>query len=157
MWGTPIYDRSGAVEFTIAAFADISDRRAAERALADQASLLDLAHDAILVWDADQVITFWNRGAERTYGFSRDEAVGQNVTELLHTEYPGPQADREAELDATGNLAGRDGADPEGRTTHRAGQPVGRPAVTRTAPGPPPWRSTGTSPPRRTPNVTRAA
>ena len=38
------------------------------RPLSDQASLLDPAHDAILVRDAGQVIPFWNRGAERTYG-----------------------------------------------------------------------------------------
>jgi PAS domain S-box-containing protein len=106
VWGTPIYDRAGAVEFTVAAFADISDRRAAERALSDQASLLDLAHDAIFVWDARHVITFWNRGAERTYGFTRAEAVGCIATDLLHTEYPRPGSDLEAELDASGSWQG---------------------------------------------------
>jgi PAS domain S-box-containing protein len=106
VWGTPIRDRAGAVEFTVAAFADISDRRAAERALSDQASLLELAHDAILVWDAGHVITFWNHGAERTYGFTRAEAVGRIATELLHTEYPSPGADLEAELDASGSWQG---------------------------------------------------
>jgi len=106
VWGTPIYDRVGAVEFTVAAFADISDRRATERALFEQASLLDLAHDAILVWDAAHVITFWNHGAERTYGFTRAEAVGCIATDLLHTEYPSPGADLEAELDASGSWQG---------------------------------------------------
>ena len=106
VWGTPIRDRAGAVEFTVAAFADISDRRAAERALFDQASLLDLAHDAILVWDAGHVITFWNRGAERTYGFTRGEAVGRTVSELLNSECTAPMADLEAELDTTGSWQG---------------------------------------------------
>ena len=106
VWGTPIYDRSGQVEFAIAAFADISERRVTERVLSDQASLLDLAHDAIIVWDAAHVITFWNHGAERTYGFTREEAVGCLATDLLHTEYPSPGADLEAELDASGSWQG---------------------------------------------------
>src|SRR5664280_2572523 len=76
VWGTPICGPTGTVDYTIAAFTDVSDRKAADRALADQASLLDLAHDAILVRDAGQVITFWNRGAERTYGFTRGPSVG---------------------------------------------------------------------------------
>ena len=118
VWGTPIYDRAGAVEFTVAAFADISDRRATERALSDQASLLDLAHDAIFVWDAGHVITFWNHGAERTYGFTREEAIGRTVSELLNSEYPAPMADLEAELDVSGSWQG------ELVQTRRAGQRI---------------------------------
>ena len=104
VWGTPICGPAGAVDYTIAAFADVSERKAAERALADQASLLDLAHDAILVRDAGQVISFWNRGAERTYGFTRGEAVGQVASGLLRTEYPA--GDPDAELAGSGSWQG---------------------------------------------------
>jgi len=104
VWGTPICGPTGAVDYTIAAFTDVSDRKAAERALADQASLLDLAHDAILVRDAGQVITFWNRGAERTYGFTRGEAVGRVASALLRTDYPA--GDPDAELAGSGSWQG---------------------------------------------------
>lgn len=50
--------------------------------------LLDLANDMILVKDFSGKIVFWNRGAERTYGFPREEALGKLSFELLQTEYP---------------------------------------------------------------------
>lgn len=104
VWGTPICGPTGTVDYAIAAFTDVSDRKAAERALADQASLLNLAHDAILVRDAGQVITFWNRGAELTYGFTRGEAVGQVASGLLRTE--NPAGDPDAELAGSGSWQG---------------------------------------------------
>ena len=106
MGHTDLRGRPGRWNSPSAAFTDISARKAAERALADQASLLDLAHDAILVWDAGQVITFWNHGAERTYGYTRAEAVGRIASELLRTEYPAPMADLDAELDGSGSWQG---------------------------------------------------
>lgn len=51
-----------------------------------QAALIDQAYDAVLVWDWTGPITFWNRGAERLYGYSYQEAAGQLSHELLHTE-----------------------------------------------------------------------
>jgi PAS domain S-box-containing protein len=50
-----------------------------------QASLIDQAFDAVLVWDWNGPITFWNRGAERLYGFPRAEALGRVSHELLRT------------------------------------------------------------------------
>ncbi len=50
-----------------------------------QAALLDLAHDAIWVVDTAGVISFWNRGAEDLYGFTREQAIGNVVYELLRT------------------------------------------------------------------------
>lgn len=58
--------------------------------LEDQAQLLDLAHDMIFVHDMEGKITFWNRGAEQTYGWTRDEAKGQLSHRLLQTEYSEP-------------------------------------------------------------------
>jgi PAS domain S-box-containing protein len=56
--------------------------------LAQQAALLDLANDAILVRDLDSRITFWNQGAEETYGWTKKQALGKAVHILLKTEFP---------------------------------------------------------------------
>ena len=61
--------------------------------LREQASLLEITHDAVIVRDMNDVIRFWNRGAEFLYGWSRDEAVGKVLYELLRTEFPAPLAD----------------------------------------------------------------
>ncbi len=61
---------------------------ARSRELAAHTALLDLAPDAIFARDAERRITFWNRGAESTYGFSAAEAAGVVPSELLRTEYP---------------------------------------------------------------------
>jgi len=58
--------------------------------LEDQAELLDLAHDMIFVHDMQGRIVFWNRGAERAYGWTREEARGQLSHRLLQTEYSEP-------------------------------------------------------------------
>jgi PAS domain S-box-containing protein len=56
----------------------------------EYATILDLAYDAILVMDLEGILTFWNRGAERLYGWSREEAIGKHAHTLLHTEFPVP-------------------------------------------------------------------
>jgi PAS domain S-box-containing protein len=62
----------------------------ANAALEEQAKLLDLAHDAILVRDMDYRISYWNKGAERTYGWKASEAKGKTTHELLRTKFPVP-------------------------------------------------------------------
>ncbi|MDB6055403.1 MAG: Histidine kinase [Verrucomicrobiales bacterium] len=65
---------------------DVTVRKVAQEKISEQARMLDLAHDAIMVRDLDQRITFWNRGAERLYGWSSSEAMGKSVYELLYRE-----------------------------------------------------------------------
>jgi PAS domain S-box-containing protein len=52
--------------------------------LREQASLLDKAHDAIVVTDLQRRVTFWNKGAERLYGWPATEAIGNVVTDLVY-------------------------------------------------------------------------
>jgi len=56
----------------------------ASQTLREQASLLDKAQDAILVTDLKRRLTFWNKSAERLYGWTADEAIGKVVTDLFY-------------------------------------------------------------------------
>jgi PAS domain S-box-containing protein len=64
--------------------------QAAGTVLREQAKLLDLSHDTIFVRDMNTVITFWNRGAEQLYGWTREEAIGKVAHQLLKTVFPVP-------------------------------------------------------------------
>jgi two-component system, cell cycle sensor histidine kinase and response regulator CckA len=52
------------------------------------AAQLELARDAIFSRDAQRHITYWNKGAQDTYGYTLEEALGQRPQDLLRTEYP---------------------------------------------------------------------
>lgn len=58
-------------------------KRDADEKIAAQAQLLDLATDAIVVRDLEDRIEFWSQGAERLYGFTRDEMAGRKSTEFM--------------------------------------------------------------------------
>jgi PAS domain S-box-containing protein len=62
--------------------------RAGELRIQEQAKLLDLAHDAIMVRDMDDRVGFWNLGAERLYGWTAEEAQGKQAATFLHEEPP---------------------------------------------------------------------
>lgn len=67
---------------------DVTERKLAEERISQQAALLDQAQDAILVRDLNHNILFWNKGAERIYGWSAEEAIGRNACEVLFKEPP---------------------------------------------------------------------
>jgi len=72
----------------------------------EQAGLLNLTRDTILVRDLNDVITYWNRGAEELYGWKSEEAVGQVAHDLLQTIFPAPLEDIMRELLAVGRWEG---------------------------------------------------
>lgn len=74
--------------------------------IAEQAQLLELATDAIFVRDLDGYLRYWNGGAEAIYGWTRAEAQGQRVPELLRARYPRPLAEIEAAVVARGHWEG---------------------------------------------------
>ncbi|MGH9327042.1 MAG: PAS domain S-box protein [Terriglobia bacterium] len=67
---------------------DITDRNRTRRLIEEQAKLLDLADDVIIVRELSGAIRSWNRGAQRTYGWTREEALGKNKHEFLNTQPP---------------------------------------------------------------------
>jgi diguanylate cyclase (GGDEF)-like protein/PAS domain S-box-containing protein len=93
----PLINPDGLLLGAVAVFHDITQLRHREEALTqqarmlqEQASLLDLSHDAILVRDAGDIVTYVNRSACALYGFSKEEAIGRHVGELFSTEFPQP-------------------------------------------------------------------
>jgi two-component system, LuxR family, sensor kinase FixL len=82
--------------------AEIAERKRGEEALRERANLLDLTHDTVFARDINDVITFWNRGAEELYGWTRDEAVGQVSHHLTQTIFPAPLEEITAKLNSTG-------------------------------------------------------
>ncbi|MCU0569876.1 MAG: PAS domain S-box protein [Oculatellaceae cyanobacterium Prado106] len=69
----------------VAYFQDITQRKQAEEKIREQAMLIDVASDAIYVRDLANRIIFWNQGAEKLYGWPREEALNKNATDLLFT------------------------------------------------------------------------
>ena len=86
---TPITStaRNGALLYQTAII-DLRERKTHERVLTEQARLLDLSNDAIIVRDAEDRVTYWNQGAEKIYGYTREEALGKVIYDLLKTEHP---------------------------------------------------------------------
>jgi PAS domain S-box-containing protein len=67
-------------------------------ALQRQASLLDLTHDAVFVRDLIDIITYWNRGAEKLYGWPASAAIGAVSHEFVQTAFPMPYEKIKAQL-----------------------------------------------------------
>jgi diguanylate cyclase (GGDEF)-like protein/PAS domain S-box-containing protein len=81
--GNALRDTAGNVVALEGFIADITRLKLADHRLLEQASLLDHAHDAIIVIDMDCRITYWNKGAELLYGWSSNEAVNMRASDLL--------------------------------------------------------------------------
>ncbi len=109
----PIRDEQRTIQKWYGTASDIEDRKLAEDALRqreavlrEQAGLLDLTHDTVFVRDMNDVITYWNHGAEELYGWKREEAVGAVSHELLQTVFPTPLEEVTSTLLSTGRWEG---------------------------------------------------
>ena len=80
--------------------------QSANMVVRERARLLDLTHDTVFVRDANDVITYWNLGAEEQYGWHQEEAIGRVSHELMKTVFPVPLAEITAELLRTGRWEG---------------------------------------------------
>src|SRR6476660_3388256 len=63
---------------------DITERKRAEEQLREQATLLDNAQDALLVRDLEDRLLFWNKSAERIYGWPKAAVTGRNIKNIVY-------------------------------------------------------------------------
>ncbi len=83
---TPLRDTNGRIVGGINMLLDITERKRAEEARARLAAIVESSDDAIISKDLNGIITTWNEGAERLFGYTAQEVVGKPVTILMPPE-----------------------------------------------------------------------
>lgn len=82
----PIRGVTGAIEGTVLVFRDMSERRRTEASGRLLASIVESSEDAIFSEDLNGIVTSWNQGAERIYGYSAEEMIGRSISTLSTPE-----------------------------------------------------------------------
>lgn len=83
---TPLREANGQIGSVLSVSWDITERKLTEAKMREQAALLDKAQDAIVVRDLNHRVLFWNKSAERLYGWKTDEALNQSVQTLVYRD-----------------------------------------------------------------------
>lgn len=84
---TPLFDSAGRLTGAVNMLVDISERRKHDLVQERLAAIVSGSDDAIISKDLNGVVTTWNPGAERVFGYSSDEAVGRSITMLIPDEH----------------------------------------------------------------------
>ncbi len=92
--------------FIIGMAVDVTEHKKAEHVIKRQAALIDISPDAIITRKLDGTITFWSDGAEKIYGYTKQEALGQKSHTLLRAKFPIPLIEINAKLNRDGKWAG---------------------------------------------------
>ncbi len=86
---------------------DVTERKKAEEKSRFQAQLLDMAGEAVIAVDVDQKVTYWNRAAERLYGWASEEVMGRNLRErIVPDEFREQAKEIDKQVTETGHWSG---------------------------------------------------
>ena len=77
---TPLFDASGRLTGAVNTLVDISEHKSAEQDRQRLAAIIDSSQDAIVGKDLNGIVTSWNSGAERLFGYAADEMIGKSIT-----------------------------------------------------------------------------
>ena len=82
---TPLFDASGRLTGAVNTLVDISEHKSAEQDRQRLAAIIGSSQDAIVGKNLDGIVTSWNLGAERLFGYAADEIIGKSITQLIPT------------------------------------------------------------------------
>ena len=85
---TPVFDEQGEVRFAVNIFRDITERKKAEETRARLAAIVESSDDVIIGKTLEGIITNWNLGAQKIYGYSAEEVVGKPINILVPPDRP---------------------------------------------------------------------
>lgn len=83
---SPIFSDQGELLYYLGIQNDVTEQKRTEEKLRQQAALIDISTDAILVQDLEHCVQFWSKGAERLYGWSSEQVIGQPIGQFLYPE-----------------------------------------------------------------------
>jgi PAS domain S-box-containing protein len=112
-----VEDERGIVSYR-GVITDITERKEADEKIREQAELLDEASDAIIVFTLEHRVSYWNRSAERIYGWKASEAIDKDLRELLFKNDPGQY------MQSFDAVMKQNAHEMEVQLTTRAGKPI---------------------------------
>ncbi|GAB4383175.1 MAG: hypothetical protein Kow00121_44620 [Elainellaceae cyanobacterium] len=90
VYGVPVLEADGSIREWVGTCTDIHDRKLAEAENQHLLDMLNHSSDAIVMRDMTDKISYWNQGAERLYGWTREDVKDQMIHAVLCTTFPEP-------------------------------------------------------------------